>query len=428
MPYEVLLSDSKLIKSFKTQLEKEQKFVRPIYQDGDYKVIRTTIKEANDPFFIGKKGMLREYTENGNDEQENGLVGFTKKFFGNYDVINEDELIQCLPLRYTVYPPLLLFNNSSKRSYISVLWNQFFQHAGDEVKNQYFEELLSNLFRHQNLTHVAINMPIIETDVMRRPFNIYPLYGELISPILDLMEDDLWNNPTEDNFKNTLWCHTIQNGIHQFWAPMFTMFSRGNIKEKKRILDTFPDIENNDIVDLYAGIGYFTLCYLKKGARNVFCFELNPWSVEALKKGLKANSIDPRKCNIYNESNEMCLKRIKEKKIENLRIRHINLGLLPTSKPGWHLSLEIIALQKFYTPLDVVTLHIHENVHASALDDGSFIEQVLHDLSDIDSSFSYTARHLEKIKTYAPDVWHICLDVDVTNDTYFPSNKAILET
>lgn len=419
MPYEVLLSDSKLIKSFKTQLEKEHKFVRPIYQDGDYKVIRTTIKVANDPFFIGKKGVLREYTANA-DEQESGIVGFTRMFLGNYNVINADQLIQCLPLRYTVYPPLLLFNNSNKRSYLNVLWNEFFRRAGDDVKNQYFEELLSNLFRHENLTHVAINMPIIEADVMRRPFNIYPLFGELISPILDLMENNLWINPTEDDFNNTLWCHAIQNGIYQIWAPMFTMFSRGNIKEKKRILDTFQDIENNDIIDLYAGIGYFTLCYLKKGARNVFCFELNPWSVEALKKGLKANNIDQSKCKIYNESNEMCLERIKENNIENLRVRHINLGLLPTSKPGWRLSLEIIALQKCYTTLDVVTLHIHENVHARALDDGSFIKQVLHELSEIDSSFSYTATHLEKIKTFAPDIWHICLDVNVKNDTTFP--------
>ena len=61
----------------------------------------------------------------------------------------------------------------------------------------------------------------------------------------------------------------------QTWAPKHTMFSRGNIKEKARVLNLAkqptaglePGLENTDpeartmAVDLYAGIGYFTFSY-----------------------------------------------------------------------------------------------------------------------------------------------------------------------
>lgn len=149
-------------------------------------------------------------------------------------------------------------------------------------------------------------------------------------------------------------------------------------------------------------------------ARRLYCFELNPWSVEALRKGLQANKFDIQRCYIFNESNENCIKRIRETDLHDLRIRHINLGLLPTSKPSWPLCLELIILQQSQSLTRVVTLHIHENVHVNQLEDDSFVKETLGELLGISDKLSYKATHLEKIKTFAPDVWHICLDVDVT--------------
>lgn len=397
------MDDPKLIKTVKNQLEADRCFVKPVYSCGDYRVLRTSITDCTDPRLEGfntRKYELKEVAEQ-------GIVGFTQRFLERHAVENINELLRCLPLRYTVYTPLLLFNYSKQRSFNHPAWVSFFHDEGEEAKNSYFSDLLRNLFPKE-VTHVAINMPIIETDVMRRPFNITPLYGELISPQLQL-NDRLWDHPQSSDFDSTVWCHVTQNGIKQLWAPMFTMFSRGNIKEKKRVLDTFVEIQDNDVVDLYAGIGYFTLSYLKRGARNVFCFELNPWSVEALRRGLEANHFEQDRCHIYNESNEWSTQRLKEHSLK-LRVRHINLGLLPSSKPGWPLALAIISLQQ---SLPIVTLHIHENVHINALNDNTFISQTLSELKTHNGSYEYSATHLEKIKTFAPDVWHVCLDVDV---------------
>lgn len=428
MAVEILIDDTSKVKAVKTILEQQNLFVKPIYNEGNFKVIRTSIQDINDSRLANfSEYKLRIIDKAEVDVETKGkttISGFTASFLRRHGVDAEvmSDLLAHLPQKYTVFPPLLLFNYSKEKSFLHKTWTQFFSSA-EGVKSLYFEEMINALFGSQQnkITHAATNMPIIETDIMRRPFNLVPLYGEKFRNMPDTNNDKLWDSPTNTDFNDALWCHVTQNGIEQFWAPMFTMFSRGNIKEKKRILDTYPDIEGNDVIDMYSGIGYFTLSYLKRGARQVFAFELNPWSTEGLRRGIEANKVSKNKCHIYNESNETCLARLQEylqrKTVEHegtiLQIRHINMGLLPTSTPSWPLALQCCALQRSLIPnWEKTTLHIHENVHIDKLD-AEFTKETVEKLTEIDPSFHYSPTHLERIKTFAPDVWHICLDVDV---------------
>ncbi|KAI1281564.1 S-adenosyl-L-methionine-dependent methyltransferase [Xylaria sp. FL0933] len=169
-------------------------------------------------------------------------------------------------------------------------------------------------------------------NILRSPSGLRMLYG-------DFGPSELLNPPnapgegypelgiaTEEDFSRAFWVSTKQNGITQTWAPRWTMFSRGNVKEKARILDFHsprnsvhprdsattttplstrrgPNEQASDLsyrhipadqrlgalaVDLYAGIGYFAFCYAAMGFR-VLCWELNPWSVEGLRRGAEAN-------------------------------------------------------------------------------------------------------------------------------------------
>ncbi|CAR25538.1 hypothetical protein ZYGR_0A01020 [Zygosaccharomyces rouxii] len=402
MAWEIVVNDSKLIKAIKNELESKSLFVKPIYREGSKSVIRTGIDDADDEV-LGRYGSCKRWYEldRGDTDGGNQIVRYTRKYLIDHNCLSQ-ELMEFVPLRYTIYTPLLLFNNSEK-SFNNDNWNRFFA-AHDP---QDFFAGLAQCF--PQVTHIAINMPIVESDTMRRPFQLHPLYGEFNGKL----SANYWLHPTQQDFENTLWCHTVQNGIHQYWAPMFTMFSRGNIKEKKRILDTFEGIEGNDVVDLYAGIGYFTLSYLKRGARNCFCFELNPWSTQALKRGVTANGFNSEKVHVYTENNINALERIKNFEPKDLRIRHINLGLLPSSKDGWSIAQSIIHYQDSLSDENhKVTLHIHENVHVDRLQDGTFIQSTIDHLS-MDRNHNYSATHLERIKTFAPDVWHVCLDVDV---------------
>lgn len=412
MAWEIVIEDASLIKTIKIELESRKCFVKPIYKEGSKNVIKTSIDNEDDEL-LKHYGADRRWYELLHYQDVNHVANYARRYLKACNCLSQ-ELMDFVPLRYTIYTPLLLFNNSSQRSFKSPVWSQFFS-AHDPQK---FFSGLAQCF--PQVTHIAINMPIVESDTMRRPFQLYPLYGKFYGKL----SDDYWMGPTQQDFGNTLWCHTVQNGIHQCWPPMFTMFSRGNIKEKKRILDEFPQIEENDVVDLYAGIGYFTLSYLKRGARNCFCFELNPWSTEALKRGATANGFDQQKVHIYNEDNVNAPARIRQTGIPDLRIRHINLGLLPSSKDGWSIAQSIIHYQDSIRTIpsdhphpNLVSLHIHENVHVSKLQDGSFVNDTINYFS-MDTRHRYTAVHLERIKTFAPDIWHICLDIDVQQDNH----------
>ena len=69
------------------------------------------------------------------------------------------------------------------------------------------------------------------------------------------------------------------------------MFCAGNNTERMRMGRV--SCVNETIVDLYAGIGYFTLPFLVHGhARHVYACEWNPDSLEALHRNLQANHID----------------------------------------------------------------------------------------------------------------------------------------
>ena len=53
------------------------------------------------------------------------------------------------------------------------------------------------------------------------------------------------------------------------------------------------------VVDLFAGIGYFTLPYLRHAeADHVYACEWNPAAIEALQRNIAFNNIDPTRCTI----------------------------------------------------------------------------------------------------------------------------------
>lgn len=79
------------------------------------------------------------------------------------------------------------------------------------------------------------------------------------------------------------------------------MFSWGNITEKLRIASF--DCSHETVLDLFAGIGYFSLVYLVHAkAKHLIACEWNPASVEALRNNLKLNNCQDR-CSIIEGDN-----------------------------------------------------------------------------------------------------------------------------
>ncbi|CAK9439175.1 uncharacterized protein LODBEIA_P33990 [Lodderomyces beijingensis] len=324
-----------------------------------------------------------------------------KSVVQEYCHAKREPLVFEVPKKWSIYPPMILFNaNIEQKHWPRELCEKVLEHQ-------------SELFGTSGITHLAVNRPIVQTDVMRRPFNIVPLYGDF-GP--DLAMD---HRPTSADFQDAFWCHVVQNGVYQTWAPRYTMFSRGNIKEKKRILDNCKNLQGNIVVDYYCGIGYFALSYLRNGAK-VLCWDINPWSIEGFRRALshagyrykiyhrdsdvfKVEDLSDLDACVFLESNEFIHSRLASVVAPgSLNIKHVNLGLLPTSRPSWQSALSLVR-EKSTTK---ATVHVHENVH---VDDFEELKE------EISAAFGGShVTHLEKVKTFAPDVWHVVCDVDVT--------------
>ncbi|KAI4284814.1 MAG: hypothetical protein L6R38_001150 [Xanthoria sp. 2 TBL-2021] len=355
---------------------------------------------------------------------------------------------------YTVYPPMLLLPSTffSKESSHQLL-------AGPLEPN--LPEIWHIICRKLNVTHIAISKPIpakapnasaalegdaSEPNILRSPTDLTPVYGEFGEANLP---------PTEENFQRAFWVSTVQNHIVQVWSPLYTMFSRGNIGEKTRLLKLLSpasasgakpllrESSGSSAVDLYAGIGYFAFSYVKAGLDKVLCWELNGWSIEGLKRGAKKNGWttkvvledgqerDPLSNNgqddaesgnehllIFNESNCNAAKRVERLRSRIPPVRHVNCGYLPSSSGSWDVAVQVL------DPLQGGWIHAHENVGLQDVDRRkSEVVAIFRDLvcqcHKADSEayrFHVECQHVERVKTYAPGVTHVVFDIAILPD------------
>lgn len=351
-------------------------------------------------------------------------------------------LVSSAPKRFTIYEPMALLPAGS---FSSPSWKDELERRGEEGAAELWRRILERLSGRAkvSLTCLAVNeaIPLLDHDrgsgnIRRSPRALRILHGDF-GPALAEGEA-----PSEDDFQRALWVSTRQNGITQIWTPRWTMFSRGNVKEKARLLQDFSRARGPDrsaavlamadvwAVDLYAGIGYFTFCYASLGMR-VLCWEINPWSVEGLRRGALANGWttkivqgDDLNCSIehlmsgrerivvFLESNERAGARVRDLQMMGLAhdIRHINCGLLPTSRPTWKPAWEMSHLGS------ESWLHLHENAGVGEIEDRRQTIQTLFAAWSLAEGKGRVAvvGEAQRVKTFAPGVWHCVFDVHTT--------------
>lgn len=259
------------------------------------------------------------------------------------------------------------------------------------------------------------------------------------------------------------------------------MFSRGNIKEKARLL-SLPSVTSSvaasnartgakgcTAVDLYAGIGYFAFSYRRAGVKKVLCWELNPWSIEGLRRGAERNKWRAhivgdadipgskegwedwadelrggwaRKDGdvdfvVLQQSNEFALDAITalQRPLETAPsslsemqngavgetlppIRHVNCGFLPSSQLSWPTAIRVLDRELGGW------IHAHENVGISDIEARAaevvaemqaLVDTTLRDESEGGGrKRSVSCVHIERVKTYAPGVMHVVFDMWVS--------------
>ncbi|PBP27748.1 tRNA wybutosine-synthesizing protein [Diplocarpon rosae] len=360
------------------------------------------------------------------------------------------ELLAITPRRWVVYPPMVLLPAGSfgaewaflglgdMSPHVETLWELMLHRIGEkEGKGR--------------LTHLAVNsgIPSRKTpapgadrspdreeragaeNILRTPSGLIMLHGHF-GPRLSPEQE-----PTETDFAAAFWVRTKQNGIVQIWAPRYTMFSRGNVKEKARLLAfhtsgrthgtrrlSSGSLESASAIDLYAGIGYFVFSYAKMGLQKVVGWELNPWSAEGLRRGALANGwsvkivrdgteadLRQHQIVVFVEDNRKAPARLPRPIASRAGlgdVKHINCGLLPTSARAWSTALQLMQRDGW--------LHLHENVgRADVPARSAEIERVLEAwLRAAQDERVARVEHVELVKTFAPGVWHCVFDVYIT--------------
>ncbi|TYZ65444.1 hypothetical protein PybrP1_011723 [[Pythium] brassicae (nom. inval.)] len=194
------------------------------------------------------------------------------------------------------------------------------------------------------------------------------------------------------------WVEVRENGIVYGWDLTRVMFSSGNVTEKARMASI--GCRDEVVVDLFCGIGYYVLPFLVHGgAAFVHACEWNPDSVAALRFNLERNRV-AHKCRVYlgdNRETAPALADVADR---------VNLGLLPTSVKAWPLAVQVLKPGGGW-------LHVHDNV---AVEDRDAWEQrLLEALRELarqgGKRWVITCEHVERVKSYAPKVFHLVADI-----------------
>ncbi|HLE46810.1 MAG TPA: class I SAM-dependent methyltransferase family protein [Candidatus Thermoplasmatota archaeon] len=93
----------------------------------------------------------------------------------------------------------------------------------------------------------------------------------------------IWGDP------NTETIH-VENGIRYRFDPTRVMFSPGNLPERQRVAGL--PVADETVVDLFAGIGYFTLPLAVHGRpRQIIACEKNPVAFRYLEENIELNGV-----------------------------------------------------------------------------------------------------------------------------------------
>ena len=227
------------------------------------------------------------------------------------------------------------------------------------------------------------------------------------SPIRESGHELLWpvhGKPDTTGPGSPGWITVTEQGVRQSLDMTRVMFSRGNITEKIRFAKLVQ--QGEIVVDLYAGIGYYTLPALVLAkAAHVYACEWNEDAVFALTYNLKTNAVDDRATVFLGD----CRKIAKEEALVDICDR-VSLGLLPSSEGGWRIAVK--ALKRSSGGW----LHIHGNVPEIERQQWTlWLCRCLARFAAEEVSPEWVAlcTHVERVKSFAPTVYHYVADVFV---------------
>ena len=167
--------------------------------------------------------------------------------------------------------------------------------------------------------------------------------------------------------------------------PKEIMYSHGNHAEKKRIISLVK--ENEVVVDMFAGIGYFSIPIAKTHPRaKIISIEINPDAFKYLKENVRLNYLS----NVFPILGD-CEKVLQNKTFP--KANRILMGLIPSCKK--------------YIPAAMRIAQKGTVVHYHGLAKEGKEAELFKDFSN----YKVKLLQVKVIKSYKPHVNHACLDI-----------------
>ena len=197
----------------------------------------------------------------------------------------------------------------------------------------------------------------------------------------------------------------IENGVKYCFDVTKIMFSKGNTPERARICK----IKMNDekVLDLFAGIGYFSLPAAKwGGARKVIAVEKNPDAFYYLKKNIALNHLQDKVIPVFGDNRTVPL----EKDFDR-----VFMGYLFRTEEFLPLALKSLSekggVVHFHTKLGREEYREKKAKKKLSIEDLS--EKFKSVLMESLNSFGLVllSARLFKVKSYAPGIYHVVFDL-----------------
>jgi tRNA wybutosine-synthesizing protein 2 len=214
--------------------------------------------------------------------------------------------------------------------------------------------------------------------------------GEFREPQIEVIAGDT----------NTITTH-IESGCMYRFDVQKIMFAKGNVTERTRIPKQVK--KNEIIVDMFAGIGYFTIPLAKlpqNKPKKIYAIELNPLSFKFLQENITLNKL--KNVEAINGDNRTIIAALVK---QGIKADRIIMGYLPPPKAFLPAAFSIAKKHTMIHYEDIIAVDKKEEE----------IQKIMNEIQAVAEEYNFKIKLIlaKPIKSYRPRVDHYVFDVEV---------------